>query len=168
MQRAQALIPEYAGGDSAYWLLAKIYAQQGDSDKAVQVLRRMVAINADHYEAHLGLAELLESQNDPSGAAEILTRAIYIYPYNPTLHEDLAALFETTENWKMAADARASVVALGPVDMAEAHYRLAYAHTKAGDKEAARYQVLRALEIAPNYYQALELLLELHTQTPNT
>ena len=166
--RAQALIPEYAGGDSAYWLLAKIYAQRGENEKAVEQLRRMIAINADHYEAHLGLAGLLEAQNDPSGAAETLSRAIYIYPYNPTLHEDLAALFEATENWHMAAGARASVVALGPVDMAEAHYRLAYAHSKAGDKDAARYQVLRALEIAPNYYEALELLLALHVQTPNT
>ena len=33
--------------------------------------------------------------------------------------------------------------------------------TVAGDREAARYQVLRALELAPSYPQALELLLEL-------
>ena len=52
--------------------------------------------------------------------------------------------------------------------MAEAHYRLAYAHARAGDEGAARYHVLRALEIAPNYYEALELLLELRAPTKNS
>ena len=54
------------------------------------------------------------------------------------------------------------------VDMAEARYRLAYAHFRAGNNDAARYQVLRALEIAPNYYEALELLLELRGQTTSS
>ncbi len=166
--RAQDLIPEYAGDDSTYWFLAELYTQQGDDDKATQQLRRMIAINADHYDAHIKLAELLRMHGDESGAAAILSRAVYIYPYNPSLHEKLAALHEATGNWNLAALARGSVVALDPVDMAEARYRLAYAHARAGDEPAARYQVLRALEIAPNYYEALELLLDLHKRKSNS
>ncbi len=56
---------------------------------------------------------------------------------------------------------RAAVVALAPVDMAEARYRLALAQARAGEREAARQEVLRSLEIAPTYARALELLLEL-------
>jgi tetratricopeptide (TPR) repeat protein len=168
LKRAQDLIPEYAGGDSAYWHLANLHAQQGDVDKAIDQLRRMIAINADHYDAHVKLARMLQAQSEPSEAADVLARAIYIFPYDPTLHENLAKLYETSENWKMAARARASVVALAPVDMAEAHYRLAYAHARAGDHGAARHHVLRALEIAPNYYEALELLLELRAPTKNS
>jgi tetratricopeptide (TPR) repeat protein len=168
LTRAQDLIPEYAGGDSPYWYLAELYAQRGDIDKASQQLLRMIAINADHYDAHVKLAGMLETQGKIADAADVLARAIYIYPYDPTLHENLAALYEATDSWKEAARARASVVALAPVDMAQAHYRLAYAHAKAGDAPAARYQVLRALEIAPNYYEALELLLELRTGSTNS
>jgi len=166
--RAQDLIPEFAGGNSAYWYLAELYSQEGRTDEAARQLRRMVAINADHYEAHLKLAELLTSLGDTAQATEILSRAIYIYPYDPTLHTQLAKLYETSDRWNMAAGARASVLALEPVDMAEAHYRLAYAHAKAGDDSDARYQVLRALEIAPNYYDALELLLELQAHKQNS
>lgn len=166
--RARDLIPEYAGDDAAYWYLAELYAQQGDIDKASKQLRRMIAINADHYDAHIKLADLLQTRGDEVGASEILSRAVYIYPYDPSLHEKLAALYETTDEWNMAARARASVVALDPVDMAEARYRLAYAHARAGDEPAARYQVLRALEIAPNYYEALKLLLDLHKASTNS
>jgi tetratricopeptide (TPR) repeat protein len=121
----------------------------------------MVAINADHYKAHVMLGGMLAVLDKKEKAAEMFDRAIYIYPYNPSLHEELATLYEEMRNWPLAARARESVLALAPVDMAEAHYRLAYAYARAGDRQAARYQVLRALEHAPSYSQALELLLEL-------
>ncbi|NCF29034.1 MAG: tetratricopeptide repeat protein [Gammaproteobacteria bacterium] len=163
--RALELFPEYAGADSAYWYLAEIYRQRKDLEKASQQLTRMVAINADHYQAHVLLGGMLETLGKKQRAAEILARSIYIYPYNPPLHEELAALYEDMHNWPLAVRARESVLALAPVDMAEAHYRLANAHARAGDKRAARYQVLRALELAPSYPQALELLLELRAAT---
>jgi len=54
---------------------------------------------------------------------------------------------------------RRAVVALAPVDIAEAHYRLALAWHEAGDPKQARASVLRALEEAPNFVPAQELLL---------
>jgi tetratricopeptide (TPR) repeat protein len=159
--RAQALFPEYAGDDSPYWYLADLYQRRDDIEKASRQLARMVAINADHYQAHVMLGRMLNALNNKQKAAEILARAVYIYPYDPPLHEELAALYEEMQDWPLAARARESVLALAPVDMAEAHYRLAFAHARAGDRQAARYQVLRALELAPSYPQALELLLEL-------
>jgi len=166
--RALALFPEYAGEDSAYWYLAEIYLQRKDLENASRQLERMVAINADHYEAHVMLGGMLKVLGKKEKAAEILARAIYIYPYNPPLHKELAALYEEMQNWPLAARARESVLALATVDMAEAHYRLAYAYARAGDKQAARFQVLRALELAPGYSQALELLLELRAATTVT
>jgi tetratricopeptide (TPR) repeat protein len=163
--RAREVFPEYAGADGAYWYLAEIYRRNDDLEKASQQLMRMVAINADHYQSHLMLGGLLETLDKKQQAAEILARAIYIYPFNPTLHEQLAVLYEGMQNWPLAVRARESVLALAPVDMAEAHYRLAFAYHRAGDAQAARYQVLRALERAPSYPQALELLLELRAAT---
>jgi tetratricopeptide (TPR) repeat protein len=160
--RAQYLFPDYAGDDSAYWYLAKIYKQRNDLKAAARQLQSMVAINADHYQSHLMLGDILKSLGKKPEAAEILARAVYIYPYDPALHETLAGLYEDMGNWPLAARARESVLALAPVDLAEAHYRLAYAYARAGDNKSARFQVLRALERAPSYPQALELLLDLH------
>jgi tetratricopeptide (TPR) repeat protein len=159
--RAQALFPEYAGGDSAYWLLAELYAQRREHTKAAAQLERMLAVNAESYEAHLKLAGLYETLGDSAGAADALARAVYIYPFEPGLHERLAGLYEKMANWQRAVQERTAVVALKPVDMAQARYRLAYAHARAGQRPEARRQVLQALELAPNYPDALELLLEL-------
>ena len=56
---------------------------------------------------------------------------------------------------------RQAVVALNPVDRAEALYQLALAYYEAGDGQSARREVLRALEDAPNFEKAQELLLRL-------
>ena len=51
---------------------------------------------------------------------------------------------------------------LHPHDQANAHYRLARAHFALAETEAARRQVLLALEIAPTYTDALRLLLDIN------
>jgi Tfp pilus assembly protein PilF len=52
-------------------------------------------------------------------------------------------------------------VALAPVDVADAHYQLALALFESGDAAGARRELLRALERAPNFAPAQELLLRL-------
>jgi tetratricopeptide (TPR) repeat protein len=162
LKRAQQLFPEYAGGDSSYWLLASLYQQQNRPDAAEEQLARMTAINAEHYAAQRQLASLRAKRGDYAGAAEALQAAIYIYPYDPDLHHELAAHLEKLERWQAAARERRAILALDPVDRAEAHYRLARTYQRAGNRSSAREQILYALEIAPNYFQAQELLLALH------
>ena len=54
-----------------------------------------------------------------------------------------------------------AVIALGPVDRAAAHTDLAESYFKAGKTAEAKKQTLAALEIAPSYERAQELLLKL-------
>ena len=166
--RAQALFPEYADSASAYWYLAQLYMQREELEKAAFQLQAMIAINAEHYEAHLALAGIRERLGDPAGAVDALSRAMYIYPFDPTQHERLAALYEGMDDWTGAARAREAVVALNPVDMAQARYELAHAYRRSGQHTAARREVLRALEIAPSFPDALELLLELRADEMGT
>jgi tetratricopeptide (TPR) repeat protein len=52
-------------------------------------------------------------------------------------------------------------LAAGPVDRAGAHADLAEGLFDAGDRDEARKQALAALEIAPTYSRAQDLLLKL-------
>ena len=54
-----------------------------------------------------------------------------------------------------------TVLALNPVDRAAAHTDLAESYFKIGKKADAKKQTLAALEIAPSYERAQELLLKL-------
>ncbi|MGB5706463.1 MAG: tetratricopeptide repeat protein, partial [Arenicellales bacterium] len=166
--KAQQLFPEYAGGDSSYWLLGILYLRQGRDAMAETQLERLVAINAENYPALLELATLRAKRGDTSGAAAALESAIYIYPYEVELHRDLADYQAALGNWEEVARARRALLALDPVDRAEAYYQLALAYQRAGNRSSAREQILYALEIAPNFRRAQDLLLSLRATTPTT
>jgi tetratricopeptide (TPR) repeat protein len=95
------------------------------------------------------------------GTPQSLELAMYISPYDPAAHARLAELYAQQGDKKGVVRERQAIVALKPVDMAEARYQLALAHYEAGDVRSARSEVIRALEQAPNFQRAQELLLKL-------
>jgi len=160
-EQAKRLFPEYGGDDSPYWYLAQIRKKQGNLKAAADELAQQTARNESHYAAYAELSELREQLGDPAGAAAALEGALYVYPYDPALHDRLAALYARAGNRRKVVRERQAVVALAPVDRAEALYQLALAHFEAGDAAQARRAVLQALETAPNFDKAQELLLKL-------
>jgi len=164
LERAKQLFPGYGGPDSAYVHLAKIHEAQGDLAAAAAELRTLLSLNESLLPAYLKGAELLEQLGRASEAADFLQRSMFIDPWDISRHERLAQIREGLEQWRHAVRERAAVVALGPVDRAAALYRLAYAHDRHGDGRAARRAVIAALEIAPGYQEAQELLLAIRAR----
>jgi tetratricopeptide (TPR) repeat protein len=160
LERAKRLYPGYGGNDSPYWFLAQIYKKQGKEEKAAEALTQLVSINERHYQAHIELAAFLESSGEKEKATEILERALYIYPFESSVHRDLASLYRGQGRYRDVILARGALVALEPVDRAQVLYELALAYYEAGDPAGARRELLRALEIAPTFGEALELLLK--------
>ncbi|UCF21273.1 MAG: tetratricopeptide repeat protein [Gemmatimonadota bacterium] len=165
LKRAKSLFPEYAGPGSPYWHLAAAYRKAGDLAAAAAELEALTGINEHEYQANLMLADLRERLGDKRGAAAALERIIFIYPYELDLHARLANLYADLGEWGGAIRERKAALALDPVDRAEALYQLALAQWKSGASDEARRTVLQALESAPSFEAALELLLEIRGST---
>ena len=161
LEHAKLLFPAYGGNDSPYWYLAQIHETQGNAARAAEELATLTEIHESHYEAHLKLAEIQESLGDRSAAADAYEKAAFIYPLEMEPHKKLAALHRELGQHEGVIRERQAVVALERVDRAQAIYELARAHFEAGDRQSAKREVLRALEIAPNFDAAQELLLSL-------
>lgn len=161
LERAKSLFPQYGAPDSPYVFLARIHRRRGDLPRAEAELEAQLRRGESDWEAHLELAEVRRELGDTTGAAAVLRRALEIWPFDAGIHERLAGLHEAVEDWDGAVRERGAVVALEPVDMADALYRLARALHGAGRPDEARSTVLRALERAPNFREAQDLLLEL-------
>ncbi|MGD8602500.1 MAG: tetratricopeptide repeat protein, partial [Gemmatimonadota bacterium] len=164
-QAALRMWPEYGEADSPYWFLAQIHEERGELDQAAAALHRMNELSESNYRALIKEADLLEELDRPADASAALNKAVLIWPYEMELHQRLAALDATIGNHEGAVRERQAVIALDPADRAEAFYLLAVAQRDAGDRAEARRSVLRALEAAPNYAEALELLLELRSES---
>ena len=159
LERARALFPEDGEGDGANGLLARVYLARGEMQKAADALSAIVTHNEGDYGAAVQLSKVYDTLGDRAKAADALERAMYINPFDIAQHQHLAELFTTTGDKLKVVRERRAVVALAPVDRAEALYRLALAWHDAGDERQARTSVLRALEEAPNFVPAQELLL---------
>ena len=107
---------------------------------------------------------MLEKLGDRRGAAAALERAIWISPYDPAIHVRLADHMVASGDKSKVVRERRAIVALDPVDRAEARYQLALALAEAGDRSAARREVILALEEAPSFERAQVLLLQLQSE----
>ncbi len=167
LEEALRIFPEYGGGDSPHWYLAQIHRARGDLQQAVASLERLTQYSESAYDAFVMQADLLVELGRPEEAALALDKAVLVWPYDTALHLQLAELNSEVGFFDGAVRERAAVVALAPTDMAEAHYLLAVAYRDADDPVNARRSLLRALDLAPNYEEALELLLELRARARN-
>ena len=161
LQRARAMFPEYGGADGAYPHLVRALLAQKDSARAIEALSTAVGLGDVDYATHVMLGDLRLARGDTARAAHALESAIFMNPYDIALHERLATLYTRIGDRRKAVRERRAVVALKPVDVAEAQYNLALAYRDAGDSTNARRSVLRALEVAPHYQRAQDLLLDL-------
>ncbi|MGH7637456.1 MAG: tetratricopeptide repeat protein [Gemmatimonadaceae bacterium] len=161
LRRAREMFPEYGGADGAYPLLVRALLAQNDSVRAIEALSTAVGLGDVAYETHVTLADLLLRRGDTARAAASLESAIFMNPYDIELHERLAGLYARAGDKAKAIRERRAVVALKPVDVAEAQFNLAVAYRDAGDVASARRTVLRALEAAPHFQRAQDLLLDL-------
>jgi len=165
LERARALVPEFGGADGPYPWLVRLHMARGDRAAAMRLLQAMFEQGEVPADIHTLYADLLLAAGDTARAADALDASMYVEPFEIARHEKLATLYTRLKAHAGAVRERRVVVALKPVDRAEALYQLALAYRDAGDAANARRSVLRALEEAPHFEQAQQLLLALRRGT---
>ena len=161
LERAHELFPTYGGPDTPLWYLMELERQAGDQEAVVRRGEALMRVQESHLPGARALVDAYRERGDVAGEISAWTRVIEIAPLDPDPHQRLAELWEQQADYDGAARAWAGVVALDPPDRVEAQYRLANARFLAGDVEGARTAVLSALEAAPTYGPALDLLLRI-------
>ena len=161
LREALRLFPEYGGPDSPYLYLAHIHRQNGDLERAARALQQLGGLNESLYSVHAEEAELRLEMGQTEEAARALEKVVEIAPFDVAPHGTLAGLYREVGEAEGAVLERRALLALDPTDRVDAHYQLALALSDAGEFTEARSQVLKALELAPTYDAALELLLAL-------
>ena len=86
---------------------------------------------------------------------------LVVNPLLPATHRWLAEAADHLNDRPTSIGAYRSLLAMDPVDPAESHFQLAQLLYREGKIQAARRQILKSLEHAPDYRAALNLLLEI-------
>jgi tetratricopeptide (TPR) repeat protein len=156
------LYGEYVEAGSCYEFLAAAYLAKNDKAAASAEFERYMRAGGRSPALLKQLAKLQEEAGRTKEAAATLERLNYIYPVeDEELHRRLGDLLLGNSDARGAIREFQAVIALKPLDQADAHFNLARAYRSAGQLEAAKEQLLLALEAAPGYRPAQKMLLEL-------
>jgi cellulose synthase operon protein C len=90
---------------------------------------------------------------------------MYIDPYDMGAARKLGESAMESKQWPAAIRAYRVLMSLNSSDPAGAHYDLARALMASGNLPEAKHETLRALEIAPTFSKALQLLLKISGDT---
>ncbi len=165
LQQLIEAYPDSVGPESPYRMLAAAHRALGETNLEREVLEKFAAKDDEAQDAYGRLMELgIALKNWPSVETNAL-RYLAVNPLVPPPYRYLAQASEQIGNTRRGILAYRALLQLDPPDLAETHFKLAELFHKTGDPSARR-QVLQALEEAPRYPAALQLLLKIDNQSP--
>lgn len=160
-RRAAALVPMATGDDSPQARIAAVLVKRGDKAGAATALEALTVADHQAVAAARQLVTLLDQPADAPRRRAALARVVAIDPFDAAAHGELGRFALADGKLPEAVQAFRIAVAAGPQDRAGAHADLGEALEKAGQRDEAKAQALRALEVAPTYVRAQELLLRI-------
>jgi tetratricopeptide (TPR) repeat protein len=160
LQKTKSLFPGYVGPDNAYKQLSEIYKRLGRLNDAIAELESLTSISDSDFESFKQLAIWLDSAKRPLEARKPLEQAMFVYPFDQETHELLARLAHEAKDHEVALREYRALLDSDPPDKATAHLNVARVLIETGKKAAAKKEALAALEIAPGFEPAQELLLK--------
>lgn len=158
---AKETYPQYVGSGNPYVLLAEAYDQAARRGEAIEELLAYERRGGRSPEMLKKLGKWLEEAGRGAEAARVYDGILYNWPQDEEVHRRLGGLLYDKGDYRRAAREFHAVMALDPLNEADANYNLARTYDKMGDRRKARRHVLLALEQAPTFGPALKLLMEI-------
>jgi tetratricopeptide (TPR) repeat protein len=161
LERAATLVPMATGKESPHALMAAMALQMNDKPRAVAELEALLAHDHTDVEAARRLASLIDPAADPAKAAVAFERVIAIDPFDVPSHAALGRLALARRDAATAQREFRVALAVGAPDQAALHCDLAESYLLGGRADDAKKHALQALELAPAFERAQDLLLKI-------
>jgi tetratricopeptide (TPR) repeat protein len=165
-ERAYALIPQMTGDDNPNALIALIAIEEGNVPRAIQALEDLLKVDTFDVEQARRLAQLVQKAGDQARMVSAYERVAELDPFDVTAQTAVGRGALQRGDAARAVRHLRAALAGNPADKATAHTDLAEAHLAAGQRAEARTQVLNALEIAPAFERAQNVLLKIVESAP--
>jgi tetratricopeptide (TPR) repeat protein len=165
LERAAKMVPMATGPKSPHAMMAQMALQRKDPARAINELEQLL----QHANTDLDSARLLAKQLEATSAAPARLMPAYeriaqLDPFDAANHSVLGRLKLQAGDARTAAREFRAAIASGSLDPAGTNSDLAESYLALGDKVLARRAILAALEVAPGYPRAQDLLLKVVSQ----
>jgi tetratricopeptide (TPR) repeat protein len=159
LQRAAALVPSAIGPESPHAVMAQLAEKLNDRPRAIKEYEAVLAADHTNLDAARKLFELAFAAGDDRALAIALDRVVALDPFDAAAHTGAGRLALKRKDHVVAMREFRAALQTGAADKAAAHCDLGESYLLAGMRAEAKKEALAALEIAPSFERAQELLL---------
>jgi tetratricopeptide (TPR) repeat protein len=159
LQRASVLVPTAIGPESPHALMAGLAEKLNDRPRAIKEYEAVLASDHTNVEAARKMSALAEAAGDERALTVALTRVVSLDPFDAAAHTGWGRAALKRRELVIATREFRAALQIGVTDKAAAHCDLGESYLLAGRKADAKKEALAALEIAPSFERAQELLL---------
>jgi tetratricopeptide (TPR) repeat protein len=159
LQRASVLVPSAVGPESPHALMAALAEKLDDRPRAIKEYEALIAADHTNVEAARKLLSLAQAAGDERAIGVALERIVALDPFDSSAHTGAGRLALKRKDHAIAMREFRAALQTGAADKAAAHCDLGESYLAAGMKAEAKKEALAALEIAPTFERAQELLL---------
>jgi cellulose synthase operon protein C len=160
-EKAASLLPRAGGKGNPNALIARLALQKKDNDRAQRAFEAVLKLDPSDVDAARQLASLVAVKGNDTATEAAFARVIGIDPFDASSQTIVGRLAMKRKDVPLALRSFRSALAAGTQDRAAAHTDLGEALLATGDRTGAKTQTLAALEIAPSFERAQDLLLKL-------
>jgi len=161
-ERAAKLLPRASDDNNPHRVIAEIALKAGDKPRAARALEDVLKIDHSDVESARTLVSLVEPLGDAARTEAAYRRIVDVDPFDGKAEAALGRLALKRKDTATAVRSFKSALATNPADRASAHTDLAEALMAARQLREAKTETLNALELAPSYDRALDLLLKIN------
>jgi len=154
------LYPDYVDEGSPYIAKARAHRELGETALGTDTLLEYRRRGGHDPDALIALARALGMAGRKDEAIDVYEDILMVAPLRPQVHLEFGDELTAANRPREALVEYQALLAMNPQDLADAHYRLAKTYVALEDKTKGREHLLYALEIAPHYREAQQLLLE--------
>jgi len=159
--RAIFTYPDYVENDSPYIVQARAFRELEDKEGEFTALQTFWQKGGYLPNALVKLADLYLEKDLPEQAEAVLNDANYANPFREDIHIKLGDLLMDKAQPQQALTEYEVLLALDPLDKAGANYRIANAYHALDNADKSMEYLMTALDIAPQYREAQQLLLDM-------
>jgi tetratricopeptide (TPR) repeat protein len=159
LERADALVPVATGENSPNALMGGLAEKLGDLPRAIRAYRALLDHDHAAVEPARRLAVVAEKAGDEKALKVAFDRVVALDPFDAQAHMGAGRFALQSRDAAGAIREFKAALMSGVLDKASAHCALGESYLLAGRTADAKKEALAALEIAPMFDRAQDLLL---------
>jgi tetratricopeptide (TPR) repeat protein len=160
-ERAAELVPDVTGSESPRAWLAQLAETNGDPVAAMAELERLLSRDNTGVDQARDLARLATAAGDRTLLRLAHARIVEVMPFEADSHAELGRLALAEQDAATATSCFRRALAAGSADPVAVRTELAESLLMTGQTADAKREVIAALEMAPRFERAQELLLRI-------